>query len=307
MCWFPGSSLPVHTDNCKDYLSQRHISVVIWLSSQGEDFEGGDFFFQGAGGSGEVVQPRAGCAALFKAEEPHGLREVVRGSRLALNIWFTRDPNAAEDVRLLGCQPSLHHAERLFGAGPQAFWPKDAAAARLAKRTLAQAGLPSRGGPLRPRRKARAQSSVDPPVLPTATRAKMAVAGFRVCTRSSCTGPCFFNFMRRRERRVRGLLPRWHTHGLLSLPHLRGPPCCRCRLLRGSVEHVAGVPGLVIARGALTARLQRSLRKLADGLMTSDGKLTLRLFWEVLIQVSITKTTRPHSLQLLVEACFDNL
>ena len=289
VCWFPGSSLPVHTDNCKDYLSKRHISVVIWLSSQGEDFDGGEFFFQGArsGDPAEVVMPRAGSAALFTAEEPHGLREVVRGARLALNIWFTRDPSAAEDVRLLKWQPPSSIAERLFGAGPQACWPPGRAAVCLAKRTLAQAGLPPRGQPLRPRKLGRGGSKQNaagacpccPPavdegrVLPPARRVNLAVAAFRrLCAGSSCAGRCFLQHARQRERQVRAAMPRWHAHGLVSFPNLKRKVSCGC-LRGGRVEFVKDVPGLVIARGALDSRLQRGLGNLADGLLTCNGKL----------------------------------
>lgn len=49
VAWLPGSALPVHTDNCRDYLAQRHVSAVVWLSSQGVDFQGGEFFVEGPG------------------------------------------------------------------------------------------------------------------------------------------------------------------------------------------------------------------------------------------------------------------
>ena len=290
VCWFPGSSLPMHTDNCKDYLSKRHVSVVVWLSSQGEDFEGGEFFFQGAGQSEaeEVVRPRAGNAALFRADEPHGLRGVVRGARLALNVWFTRDPGAAEDAKLL----QLHmlrastRSERLFGLGPQACWPSDEAAACLAKRTLAQVGLPPRAQVLKPRRHRLAATNLKlRSGLPAARRARLAVAAHSqllAAENSRCAGRasrCFFRLLRRRERQVCTALPQWHQHGLVSLAQLSSPCSACCRKVRDGttrgarVEVVEEVPGLVIARGVLGGQLQRRLRKLADSLMSAQGKL----------------------------------
>lgn len=43
---------------CRDYLSRRHYSAVLYLSSSGSDFWGGDLRFRG--GSPQVVVPRAG-------------------------------------------------------------------------------------------------------------------------------------------------------------------------------------------------------------------------------------------------------
>ncbi|CAE7392237.1 P3h1 [Symbiodinium sp. CCMP2456] len=305
VCWFPGSSLPVHTDDCKEYLSKRHVSVVIWLSSRGVDFEGGDFFFEVEGASGEsqeVVSPRAGNAALFRASERHGLRTVLRGARLALNIWFTRDPSAAEDSRLLGPEGvvglgsrwGLGLSQRLFGAGPQRTWPEDEASGRLAKRTLAQANLPPRGRALRPRRprrlrSRRCQEAGLRPVskrcpLPHSRRALLAVAAHRkLLAVPGSKSPSdrshgFFRLVWRRERQVRAALPRWHQHGLLSIGPLSSPHSYDCqseaRCCSALVERNEHVPGLTIARGALGSALQRRLKKLADGLMTSqEGQL----------------------------------
>ena len=308
VCWFPGSSLPVHTDNCKEYLSKRHVSVVIWLSSQGEDFEGGDFFFEAEGASGasgasgeslELVSPRMGNAALFRASERHGLRGVLRGARLALNIWFTRDPDAAEDSRLLGPDGVSGLgvglgllSPRLFGDGPQRTWPEDEASTRLAKRTLAQAGLPPRGRALRLRSRRICKEAGPQPVskrspLPPSRRTRLAVAAHRKLlavqgsesSPSGWRGHSFLRLVRRRERQVRAALPRWHQHGLLSIGPLSSPRGF-CRQPEGRycssafVEHSDRVPGLTIARGTLGSALQRRLKKLADRLMTSqEGKL----------------------------------
>ena len=75
---------------------EKEIEVV---TAHREDFLGGEFFFEGAGADGGdlLVEPRRGRAVLFDAGTRHGLRPVVSGERVALNIWFTRAPEAAED------------------------------------------------------------------------------------------------------------------------------------------------------------------------------------------------------------------
>jgi len=156
VAWLPGSSLPGHSDDCRDYLRQRHISVVIWLSEQGTDFGGGEFFFEGPaeGGphdvldeaSGEhLLRPSVGRAVFFDSGERHGLRPVTSGERLALNIWFTQDATAAEDVKFLSLLPPAPHLvlahERLHGRGPQAEWPPGKDAYEISRLSLAPLGL----------------------------------------------------------------------------------------------------------------------------------------------------------------------
>jgi hypothetical protein len=79
---------PPHVDQanigCYDY------SAVLYLSTQGEDFEGGEFAFLDQGGA-EVVQPRAGRCVLFTSgtEHLHQVAIVRSGVRRALGMWLT--------------------------------------------------------------------------------------------------------------------------------------------------------------------------------------------------------------------------
>ena len=84
-----------------------HYSCVLYLSTQGEDFEGGSFTFNdpadGAGG-GRVLSPlapSAGTAVVFSSgwENIHGIRRVSRGRRWAMTSMFmlVGDGLAAED------------------------------------------------------------------------------------------------------------------------------------------------------------------------------------------------------------------
>eukprot|EP00434_Breviolum_minutum_P035824 symbB.v1.2.031725.t1/scaffold3703.1/size65852/4 len=145
--WYPGSGLPVHRDDCQDYLQKRHVTVVIWLNEGEVDFEGGEFFFDS---EEKAFRPQAGHAAIFTADVPHGLKAVKGGLRVSLNVWFTRDPEASEDLRVLQHPPpgpGLPLPQRLFGQGPQALWPPNATT--LARQTLTSMALPWRGGPFR--------------------------------------------------------------------------------------------------------------------------------------------------------------
>jgi len=154
--WLPGSSLPAHSDDCHEHLVARHISAVVWLSTHGVDFAGGEFFFEGgsAGATAQFLEPRAGRAVFFEASDRHGIQEVTSGERLVLLVWFTRDADAAEDPKLLALgAPSLRPTsmeERLHGHGPQTAWPSGRSARRLAYFSCASLGLPLRRR-LRPR------------------------------------------------------------------------------------------------------------------------------------------------------------
>eukprot|EP00927_Polykrikos_kofoidii_P071576 TRINITY_DN67834_c0_g1_i1.p1 TRINITY_DN67834_c0_g1~~TRINITY_DN67834_c0_g1_i1.p1 ORF type:complete len:880 (+),score=105.26 TRINITY_DN67834_c0_g1_i1:154-2640(+) len=164
VAWMHGAELPAHRDDCRDYLAKRHVSAVVWLSTHGEDFTGGEFFISGGKGPGDavvededgdqlnLVRPRRGRAVIFGACEEHGLRRVLSGERLALNIWFTRDAASAEDTRLQTMTPQLplqrqplvspppgSATERLHGRGPQGEWPPGDDARYL--RVLAESAL----------------------------------------------------------------------------------------------------------------------------------------------------------------------
>ncbi|KAL1529580.1 hypothetical protein AB1Y20_000523 [Prymnesium parvum] len=86
--------------------SSFHYSCVLYLSSQGEDFEGGGFSFsdppESEGGSRVLrsLLPRAGLAIAFSSgwENAHFVEPVLAGSRFAMPTFFsTRPSSAGED------------------------------------------------------------------------------------------------------------------------------------------------------------------------------------------------------------------
>tara|TARA_B110001452_G_scaffold84433_1_gene69031 strand:+ start:316 stop:603 length:288 start_codon:yes stop_codon:yes gene_type:complete len=83
-------------------------SAVLYLNTQGDDFEGGSLSFldgaDGGGGDTEVVEPRAGRCVLFTsgAEHLHQVSPVTRGQRHAMGMWFTLAGPAHGEGPLVG-------------------------------------------------------------------------------------------------------------------------------------------------------------------------------------------------------------
>ncbi len=69
------------------------VSCVLYLSSQGVDFDGGAFCLHDTGAD-LTVAPRAGRLVAFGSGEEnlHSVRPVLRGDRLALSCWFSVQP-----------------------------------------------------------------------------------------------------------------------------------------------------------------------------------------------------------------------
>lgn len=65
-------------------------SVVLYLSTQGADFSGGQFVFNDPAGD-EVVEARRGRCIMFTSgpHHLHQVRPVTDGSRMAIAMWFT--------------------------------------------------------------------------------------------------------------------------------------------------------------------------------------------------------------------------
>jgi len=65
-------------------------SALLYLSTKGEHFEGGDFAFLDAG-QHVIVEPRRGRLLTFTSglENVHEVRKVTAGTRFALAMWFT--------------------------------------------------------------------------------------------------------------------------------------------------------------------------------------------------------------------------
>jgi len=79
---------PPHVD--KANIGYYDYSAVLYLSTQGEDFTGGEFTFTDRDGD-EVVQPRVGRCVLFSSgtEHLHQVAPVSSGVRHALGMWLT--------------------------------------------------------------------------------------------------------------------------------------------------------------------------------------------------------------------------
>ena len=86
---------PAHVDKANK--GAYDYSAVLYLSTCGADFDGGEFVFADAQ-SEEVVEPRAGRAVLFASgtENFHVVRPVARGERIAMGMWFTLTPAEGE-------------------------------------------------------------------------------------------------------------------------------------------------------------------------------------------------------------------
>ncbi|KAG2446021.1 hypothetical protein HXX76_000623 [Chlamydomonas incerta] len=108
--WRQGAALGWHHDANREYLSRRHMSAVLYLNDQGADFGGGDFRFQD-GPEPLRVSPRAGRMVAYTADarNVHCVEPVAWGERVALTLWFTLEPAAAEeeDAKVAGVLEQL--------------------------------------------------------------------------------------------------------------------------------------------------------------------------------------------------------
>ncbi|KAG2494536.1 hypothetical protein HYH03_007303 [Edaphochlamys debaryana] len=100
--WEQGASLGWHHDANREYLSRRHVSAVLYLNDQGQDFGEGDFRFQD-GPEPLRVAPRAGRLVAYTADarNVHCVDRVAWGERVTLTMWLSLDPAAAEDTKVL--------------------------------------------------------------------------------------------------------------------------------------------------------------------------------------------------------------
>jgi hypothetical protein len=99
--WKAGSGIGWHNDACNDYLSQRLVSIVVYLNSQGEgDFTGGDLEFQEPS---LVVPPKQGHLVAFFSDgrNMHRVQEILSGERFTLTMWLTQQPEHREDDRVI--------------------------------------------------------------------------------------------------------------------------------------------------------------------------------------------------------------
>lgn len=77
-----------HVD--KANVASYDYAALLYLNTQGEHYEGGDFAFVDAG-EDCIVSPRRGRLLTFTAgpENLHQVRRVSRGTRFVLATWFT--------------------------------------------------------------------------------------------------------------------------------------------------------------------------------------------------------------------------
>lgn len=77
-----------HVD--KANVASYDYAALLYLNTQGEHFEGGDFAFVDAG-EDCLVSPKRGRLLAFTAgpENLHQVRKVTSGTRFVLAMWFT--------------------------------------------------------------------------------------------------------------------------------------------------------------------------------------------------------------------------
>lgn len=95
-----------HVD--KDNTEHYDYSGLVYLSTYGKDFTGGEFMFMDKGEKGEYVNttvlPRKGRFITFSSgkENLHRVMPVLSGVRYALSMWFTCDQSREFDKFLDG-------------------------------------------------------------------------------------------------------------------------------------------------------------------------------------------------------------
>lgn len=84
-----------HVD--KETYESFHYTTLLYLNDFGRDFEGGRFMFIDKNNVKTIVEPRKGRVSMFTSgsENLHVVEKVQSGTRYALTISFTCDPNAA--------------------------------------------------------------------------------------------------------------------------------------------------------------------------------------------------------------------
>ena len=86
------SDEPESQYHCDESLSPAfHFTSIVWLSSHGSDFQGGELaFLHNRSIAWMVVEPAAGRAAFFSSgwENIHGIKPLAAGSRWAFSVPF---------------------------------------------------------------------------------------------------------------------------------------------------------------------------------------------------------------------------
>lgn len=74
-----------HVD--KNNVPRYEISSLLYLSTHGVDFDGGELEF-----CDDVIYPKFGQLVFFTSDLRHRVRRVTRGTRYVLAMWFTSEP-----------------------------------------------------------------------------------------------------------------------------------------------------------------------------------------------------------------------
>ena len=109
--WPEGTELGTHADNWfldqekPNYSPNRNYSSTFLLN---DDFEGGEFYFQGEDGKHHHQSVRAGWGSIFGAgkEYPHGVTKVTKGTRYTVAVWYTKEYEHSIYMRQNQSQPT---------------------------------------------------------------------------------------------------------------------------------------------------------------------------------------------------------
>lgn len=95
-----------HTDT--EQYGTFEYTTLLYLSTQGQDFDGGEFLFENSSSGGDgskseaaaVVEPRFNRLVVFSsdAENPHRVEKVTRGVRIAMTAAFTCLQEKADSI-----------------------------------------------------------------------------------------------------------------------------------------------------------------------------------------------------------------
>jgi len=97
-----------HVD--KENTEHYDFSGLVYLSTHGEDFQGGEFMFLDVDRP-RVVLPRKGRFITFASgsENPHRFAKVTQGTRFCFSMWFSCDSTKAFSTFLDGEEHQLAH------------------------------------------------------------------------------------------------------------------------------------------------------------------------------------------------------
>ena len=109
----------LHSD--ESTFAEFHYSCVAYLSTQGEEFEGGTFYWNDADADGARVEtpiaPTKGMANIFSSgwENMHEVQPLLSGTRFAVPTFFTTNPEeVVEEVAANGPVGGKQIAEELW-------------------------------------------------------------------------------------------------------------------------------------------------------------------------------------------------